>query len=81
MDWLKCQIFQINQEHKSGNYIKKLDKKLHNLDLVSNFYIDSINSDKLIYKIIYNSTPDKFINEFSNDNIELNTNESIWRIE
>ena len=67
----------------SKNYklIKKLDKKLHNLDLVSSFYIDSINSDKLIYKIIYNSTPDKFINEFSNDNIKLNTNESIWRIE
>ena len=67
----------------SKNYklIKKLDKKLYNLDLVSSFYIDSINSDKLIYKIIYNSTPDKFINEFSNDNIELNTNESIWRIE
>ena len=67
----------------SKNYklIKKLDKKLYNLDLVSNFYIDSINNDKLIYKIIYNSTPDKFINEFSNDNIKLNTDESIWRIE
>ena len=67
----------------SKNYklIKKLDKKLYNLDLVSSFYIDSINNDKLIYKIIYNSTPDKFITEFSNDNIELNTNESIWRIE
>ena len=67
----------------SKNYklIKKLDEKLHNLDLVSNFYVDSINNHKLIYKIIYNSTPDKFINEFSNDNIKLNTNESIWRIE
>ena len=68
---------------KSKNYglIKKLDKKLQNLDLVSSFYIDSINNDKLIYKIIYNSTPDKFINEFTNDDIKLNTNESIWRIE
>jgi len=67
----------------SKNYklIKKLEKKLYNLDLVSSFYIDSINNDKLIYKIIYNSTPDKFINEFSNDDIKLNTNESIWRIE
>ena len=67
----------------SKNYklIKKLEKKLHNLDLVSHFYIDSINNDNLIYKIIYNSTPDKFINEFSNDNIKLNINESIWRIE
>ena len=67
----------------SKNYelTKKLEKKLSNLDLVSSFYIDSINNNKLIYKIIYNSTPDKFINEFSNDNIKLNINESIWRIE
>ena len=66
---------------KNYKLIKKLETKLYKLDLVSSFYIDSINSNKLIYKIIYNSTPDKFINEFSNDNIKLNTNESIWRIE
>ena len=71
----------LSVDSKKYKLIKKLDKKLHNLDLVSNFYIDSVNSDKLIYKIIYNSTPDKFINEFSNDNIKLNINESIWRIE
>ncbi len=67
----------------SKNYelIKKLESKLDSLDLVSSFYIDSINSDKLIYKIVYNSTPDKFINEFSNGDIKLNINESIWRIE
>ena len=71
----------LSVDSKKYKLIKKLDKKLHNLDLVSNFYIDSVNSDKLIYKIIYNSTPDKFINEFSNDNIKLNTSKSTWRIE
>jgi len=71
----------LSVDSKKYKLIKKLDKKLNNLDLVSNFYIDSVNSDKLIYKIIYNSTPDKFINEFSNENIKLNTSKSIWRIE
>ncbi len=66
---------------KNYKLIKKLETKLYKLDLVSSFYIDTINSNKLIYKIVYNSTPDKFINEFSNGNIKLNTNESIWRIE
>ena len=66
---------------KDYNLIKKFEKKIQNLDLVSNFYIESINNDQLIYKIIYNSTPDKFINEFSNDNIKLNTSGSEWRIE
>jgi len=67
----------------SKNYklVKELEKKLEELDLVSNFFIDSISKDKLIFKITYNSTPDKFISEFSNNNIKLNTNESIWRIE
>jgi len=67
----------------SKNYklIKKLEVKLNNLDLVSSFYINNINSNKLIYKIIYNSTPDKFINEFIEDNIKLNTSKSIWSIE
>ena len=71
----------ISVNSKNYSLIKKFDKKIQNLDLVSNFYIDSINNDKLIYKIIYNSTPDKFINEFSNDSIKLNTSESIWSIE
>ena len=67
----------------SKNYIlvKKLEIKLNNLDLVSSFYINSIDNNELIYKIIYNSTPDKFINEFSNNNMKLNTNNSIWSIE
>ena len=66
---------------KNYNLIKKFEKKIQNLDLVSNFYIESINNEQLIYKIIYNSTPDKFINEFSNGNIKLNTSGSVWRIE
>ncbi len=67
----------------SKNYklIQDLENKLSNLDLVSNFYIDSFSNKTLIYKVIYNSTPDKFISEFSNDNLNLNTSDSIWRIE
>ena len=66
---------------KNYSLIKKLEKKLYDLDLVSNYSIDSISNEKIIYKIIYNSTPDKFISEFSNNNMKLNTNNSIWSIE
>ena len=87
--WKKLNIINISIKLpitllvNSKNYqlIKKLEKKLENLDLVSGFYTESINSDKLVYKIVYNSTPDKFISEFSNDEIKLNTNNSTWRIE
>ncbi len=66
---------------KKYNLIKNLEKKLYDLDLVSNYYIESFSNQKIIYKIIYNSTPDKFINEFKNTNIILNTSSSIWSIE
>ena len=66
---------------KNYKLIQNLEKKLNDLDLISNFYIDSFTNKKLIYKITYNSTPDKFINEFSNSNIKLNTSQSIWSVE
>jgi len=68
---------------KSKDYklIESLDKKLYELDLVSSYYIDNFSNEEIVYKIIFNSTPDKFINEFVNSNIKLNTNSSIWRIE
>jgi len=66
---------------KNYNLVKKLENKLYELDLVSNYYIDRFSNEKIIYKIIYNSTPDKFINEFVNSDIKLNTSNSIWRVE
>ena len=66
---------------KKYNLVKALEKKLYDLDLVSNYFIESISNEKIIYKIIYNSTPDKFINEFSNTNIKLNTSNATWSIE
>ena len=66
---------------KDHSLVKKLEKKRYELDLVSSYYIDSFSSKKIIYKIIYNSTPDKFINEFASSNMKLNTNNPTWRIE
>ena len=66
---------------KNYNLVKKLEKKLYDLDLVSSYYIDYFSNKKIIYKIIYNSTPDKFINEFTNSSIKLKTDSSIWSVE
>ena len=60
--------------------IKKFEKKLSNLDLVSNYYIDSFSSQMTIYKIIYNGTPDKFIQEIENSGLKLDISSRIWRI-
>ena len=66
---------------KNYNLVKELEKKLQDLDLVSSYYIDYFSNEQVIYKIIYNSTPNKFINEFTNSNIKLNTDNSVWSVE
>ena len=71
----------ISVNSKNYNLVKELEKKLQDLDLVSHYYIDYFSNEQIIYKIIYNSTPNKFINEFKNSNIKLNTNSSIWSVE
>ena len=71
----------LSLDSKNYQLIQKFEKKLLNLDLVSNFYIDHFSSDETIYKIIYNSSPDKFATEFEMDNFKINTSYKIWRIE
>ena len=68
---------------KSKNYelITKFEKHLAKLDLVSNYYIDNFSSEMTIYKIIYNSTPDKFIQEIENEDLKLDTSYKIWRVQ
>ena len=87
--WKKLNIINISiklpitlsVDPKNHNLVSDLEKKLYDLDLVANYYIDNFSNEEIIYKIIYNSTPDKFISEFLNSGIKLNTNNSIWTIE
>ena len=87
--WKKLNIINVSiklpitlsVDSKNYSLSEKLEKKLYELDLVSNYYIDSFTNEKIIYKIIYNSTPDKFISEFTSDNFKLNTSNSIWSVE
>ena len=71
----------LSLDSKDYKLAQKLEQKLYNLDLVSSYYVDSFTNEKIIYKIIYNNSPDKFINEFKDGNIKLNTNTKIWSIE
>ena len=67
----------------SKNYelVAKFEKHLAKLDLVSNYYIDNFSSEITIYKIIYSSTPDKFIQEIENEGLKLDTSYKIWRVQ
>ncbi len=68
-------------ESKNYELIKILENELSKLDLVSNFYIDNFGNEITTYKIIFNGTPNRFIQEINKGKINLNTSFKIWRIE
>ena len=67
-------------DSKNLKLLKRFEKELNNSDLVYNYYVESITNNETIYKIIYNSTPKKFIKSFEDRNFQINYNNEIWLI-
>ena len=60
--------------------IIELERALDSMDLVSEFNILNFNSESIQYKIIYNSTPNIFLNDMKKNNLELEMKNNIWTI-
>ena len=65
-------------QHKK---IQTLENSLNELDLVSGFEILKFNNQNIHFKIIYNGSPNKFINEVKMKGIEINTQNQVWEAE
>ena len=65
-------------QHKK---IQTLENSLNELDLVSGFEILKFNNQNIHFKIIYNGSPNKFINEVKIKGIEINTQNQVWEAE
>ena len=68
----------ISINSKKPKKIIKLEKALYSIDLVSDFSILSFNSESIQYKIIYNGTPDIFLNDMREKNLELEMKNNMW---
>ena len=68
----------ISVENSNNIKINQLEEKLSNLDLIYNFYIYKFDNENNIYKIIFNGTPDKFIEVMKNNNYDFETVNKIW---
>ncbi len=68
---------------KNSNF--KISDKLENIlnqsDFVYQYEIEKMNSKEIIYKIIYNNNPEKFLNTLSVNNINVNSSSDIWNVE
>ena len=63
----------------SNNFkVNKFEKILSNTDLIYNFYIHKFNNKNNIYKVVFNGTPDKFLEVMAKKNYEFETKNKIW---
>ncbi len=70
----------VSVNSKRVKQIQLFENYLTQLDLVSNFYVTSLNSKNTIYKIIFNGNPDQFLNLMNDKDIDIDTNQEIWKI-
>ena len=68
----------ISVNNSNNIKIYQLEEKLSKIDLIYNFYIYKFDNKNNIYKIIFNGTPDKFIEVMKNNNYEFETVNKIW---
>ena len=68
---------------KNSNFIisDKLENILNQSDFVYEYEIEKMNSKEIIYKIIYNNNPEKFLNTLKVNDININSSSDIWNIE
>ncbi|MDA7444526.1 hypothetical protein N8780_01595 [Candidatus Pelagibacter ubique] len=68
----------ISINSKNTKKIIELEQALYGLDLVSDFSILNFNSEIIQYKITYNSTPNIFLNDMKEKNLELEMKNNMW---
>ncbi len=76
-------ILPIRLSVDSNNFLlsNNLENYLDEVDLISNYKIENFNSKKIIYKIIFNSTPDKFLKIMQNAKFKIDTSKDVWKLQ
>ena len=71
----------ISIKSDKNNKIRWVEDILNELDLISKFEISRFNSQNLYFKIIYNGSPDMFINDMNERGIKIKKQNQIWIVE
>ena len=76
-------ILPIRLSIDSNNFLlsNNLENYLNEVDLISNYKIENFNSRQIIYKIIFNSTPDKFLKIMKNAKFKIDTSKDVWKLQ
>ncbi len=75
---LPLTIFVKSKDHRK---IEKFESALNITDLVSSFDISKFDNNKIYYKIIYNGSPNQFLNDLKNRNVIIINQDQIWEVQ
>ena len=72
----------INLQINPKNTLKiiNLEEEMNKIDLIYDYYVTSISSQNLNYKIIFNGSPKKFLKIMNDKNITINIENEIWKV-
>ncbi len=68
----------ISIDNSNNIKINKFEKILYDMDLIYNFYIYKFDNKNNFYKVIFNGTPDKFLEVMSYQNYDFEIKNKIW---
>tara|TARA_A100001015_G_scaffold305752_1_gene398943 strand:+ start:2095 stop:3183 length:1089 start_codon:yes stop_codon:yes gene_type:complete len=68
----------ISIDNSNNIKISKFEKILSDMDLIYNFYIYKFDNKNNFYKVIFNGTPDKFLEVMSYQNYNFEIKNKIW---
>ena len=71
----------ISVNSKSYDKINNFEKILGQIDLVSHVDILKFNNQNIYYKVIYNGSPKKFLNDMESKQIKISTQNQVWQVE
>ena len=68
----------VSIDNNDNSKISQFEKILSDVDLIYDFYISKFDNKKNIYKIIFNGSPDYFLDIMKDKNYKFDTQNQIW---
>jgi hypothetical protein len=68
----------IQVDNKDLNISLKFEKNINEVDLINSYSIKKFNKNNILYEIIFNGTPKKFINIMKNKDYSFDTQKKVW---
>ena len=73
-------ILRISIDAKEQLKIRNFEDIMNKMDLVSDLTITKFDYQNIYFKIIYNGTPNKFIENIKKEGFEINNDSEIWKL-